>query len=423
MKRHSNHQYKIIVLLLASIALPLTGKAEDRGDGNTSDGASALSSLTSGIFNTAIGSDALESTQDGARNTGVGANVLLQNIHGSDNTAVGNSALHNNITNQNTAVGAEALSSNFSGSSNSALGNRALTANVGSSYNTAIGFEALQSSDANDNTALGALSLQSDTSGYYNTASGVSALFSNTSGYYNTASGVSALFFNVVGHDNTATGYQALVHTKGNSNLGIGSNAGANLTTGSNNIDVGANVLGQAGEANTIRIGKQGTQQKTLIAGIYGKTVASGVGVIVGTTGQLGTVLSSAQFKQQIKPMDKASESILALKPVTFRYKEELDPDAIPQFGLIAEEVEEVNPDLVARDNDGKVMTVRYDAVNAMLLNEFLKEHRKVEEQRAYFESKLAEQQKQIEALTAGLQKVTAHLESRERDQRVASNQ
>ena len=168
-----------------------------------------------------------------------------------------------------------------------------------------------------------------------------------------------------------------------------------------------------AAEANTIRIGKSGTQKKTFIAGIRGVTVSSGVGVIVGSSGQLGTVVSSARFKEAIKPMDKASEAILALKPVTFRYKEELDPNKIPQFGLVAEEVEKVNPDLVARDEEGKVMTVRYEAVNAMLLNEFLKEHRKVQQL-----------EKQIEALTATVRKLSDQLElNKAKPQVVANNQ
>src|SRR5438128_1637590 len=214
----------------------------------------------------------------------------------------------------------------------------------------------------------------------YNTATGVSALYENTTGYYNVASGVSALFYNVVGHDNTAAGFQALVNAKGSNNIGIGSNAGANLSSGSNNIDIGN--VGLAGDAAKIRIGKQGTQTATYVAGIYGKTVASGtkVAVMIDSTGKLGTVVSSARFKNEIKPMDKASEAILALKPVTFRYKEDVDPDGMPQFGLIAEEVEKVNTDLVVRDEDGKVSTVRYESVNVMLLNEFLNEHLKVEE-------------------------------------------
>jgi hypothetical protein len=203
-----------------------------------------------------------------------------------------------------------------------------------------------------------------------------------------------------------------------------------NLTTGSNNIDIGA--LGVAAEANTIRIGKSGTQKKTFIAGIRGVTVASGVGVIVGTSGQLGTIQSSARYKDDIKRMDKASEAILALEPVTFRYKEELDPDGIPQFGLVAEEVEKVNPNLVVLDEDGKPYTVRYEAVNAMLLNEFLKEHRKVEEQKAGLaemksvvskqDELIAKQQKQIEALTATVQKVSDRLQLNNSEPQLVAN-
>src|SRR5204863_6642301 len=151
-----------------------------------------------------------------------------------------------------------------------------------------------------------------------------------------------------------------------------------------------------------------GTHARTFIAGISGATVPDGVGVIVGANGKLGTVVSSARFKHEIKPMDKASEAILALKPVTFRYNREVDPEGIPQFGLVAEEVEKVNPDLVARDEQGKPFTVRYEAVNAMLLNEFLKAHSKVQD----LEANAARQQKQIEALTAGLEKVSVQLET-----------
>src|SRR5205085_9711194 len=170
--------------------------------------------------------------------------------------------------------------------------------------------------------------------------------------------------------------------------------------------------------ANTIRIGKQGNKKNTVIAGIFG-TVVSGSTVVVNSSGKLGVAASSERFKEAIKPMDKASEAILALKPVNFRYKEELDPDHIPQFGLIAEEVEKIDPDLVVRDEEGKVMTVRYDAVNAMLLNEFLKEHRKVNEleaivtrQEKEYTRKLTEQQRQVQALVSAMQKVTAQIES-----------
>ena len=242
--------------------------------------------------------------------------------------------------------------------------------------------------------------------------------------------------------ENTATGVGALNgNISGSDNIALGSFAGTNLTTGDDNIDIGNE--GVAGEANTIRIGTQGTQTRTFIAGISGTALGSGMAVRVNANGRLGTAPSSARFKQNIKPMDKASEAILALKPVTFHYKKELDPEGIPQFGLVAENVEKVNPDLVARDDKGKIYTVRYDAVNAMLLNEFLKEHRTVQElkstattqeaiiaqlksaiaqqqkdfattsaqQQKEFESKIAHQQNEIEALTAGLQKVSAQLE------------
>jgi hypothetical protein len=176
----------------------------------------------------------------------------------------------------------------------------------------------------------------------------------------------------------------------------LGVAAGLNLTTGNNNIDIGN--LGVAGESNIIRIGTVGTQNAAFIAGIRGATVPGGI-VVVGTDGKLGTVASSERFKEAIKPMGKASEAILALKPVSFRYKHKLDHDGIPQFGLVAEQVEKVNPDLVARDHQGKIITVRYEAVNAMLLNEFLKEHRKVQ----LLEGAVAQQQKDIKALTASL--------------------
>jgi hypothetical protein len=215
-----------------------------------------------------------------------------------------------------------------------------------------------------------------------------------------------ALQGNTTGHRNMADGYQALFNnTTGSNNIALGFQAGLNLTTGSNNIHIAA--LGAGGESNTIRLGKNGVQTATFIIGIRGATVAGGVGVIVDTNGHLGTVSSSERFKDAIKPMDKASEAILALKPVTFRYKHELDPDGIPQFGLVAEEVEKVNPDLVARDADGKVYTVRYEAVNAMLLNEFLKEHRRVQD----LEKGMVALTAQLKEQAAQIQKVSAHLE------------
>jgi trimeric autotransporter adhesin len=268
-----------------------------------------------------------------------------------------------------------------------------------------MGFEALLSNTSGvNNTATGYRALKNNTTAPNNTATGFQAMLFNQTGDSNTATGAQALFINQTGMANTAMGSNALRFNTGNGNIGVGSSAGQNLTTGANNIDIGA--LGVAGESNKIRIGKQGTQNGTFIAGISGVAV-SGNPVVINASGKLGISTSSARYKQKIKSMDKTSEAILALRPVTFRYKDEIDPAGSLQFGLVAEEVEKVDPDLIARDADGKPYTVRYDAVNAMLLNEFLNDHRKVEEQGAI----IAKQQKQIDALTAGLQKVSAQLE------------
>jgi hypothetical protein len=300
----------------------------------------------------------------------------------------------------NTAEGTNALLHLTSGTGNTANGNNALRSNTTGSFNT----------------ANGASALFSNTTGSQNTANGVNALRNNTTGNFNTANGDSALQNNTTASHNTATGEGALLGTTGDNNIALGAVAGANLTTGSNNIHIGNR--GAVGESGHIRIGTVGTQTATFVAGIRGVTVAGGVGVIVGTNGQLGTTTSSKRFKEAIKPMDKASEAILALKPVTFRYKHELDPEGIPQFGLVTEQVEKVNPDLVVRDEQGKVYTVRYEAVNAMLLNEFLKEHAAfVREQR-----KVEQLEKQVETLTVGLQKVSAQLEASKLAPQVAAN-
>jgi Chaperone of endosialidase len=236
-----------------------------------------------------------------------------------------------------------------------------------------------------------------------NTATGAAALFHNSAGNDNTAHGFNALNNNTEGDANTAIGRDALFASTGDNNTALGAFAGSSLTTGDNNIDIGN--TGVAFEFDTIRIGSE-FQTRTFIAAIRGVQtgIADAVNVVIDSNGQLGTMSSSRRFKKEIKQMDKASEAILALKPVTFHYK--TDSANTPQFGLIAEEVAEVNPDLVFRDKNGEIYTVRYEAVNAMLLNEFLKSHRKMEEQQAMMER----QQKQIETLTAGLQKVSAQL-------------
>jgi hypothetical protein len=304
-------------------------------------------------------------------------------------------------------------------SANTATGNGALTNVTTSGGNSAIGFNALHDDTIGfGNTAVGAEALGKNTaigtgSGHYNTATGQAALLKNTVGSFNTADGRGALVFNTTGDRNSACGDDALGrNTTGSDNVGIGHFAGVALTTGDGNVCIGAHVPGVAGEGNTTRI-----------RNVY-SSLASLRAVYVDADNKIGTVMSSRRFKDEIKPMEKASETILALKPVTFRYKKEIDVNGTKQFGLVAEEGEKVNPELVTRDENGDPETVRYDAVNAMLLNEFLKEHRKVEQLTKDFESKLAEQQTQIQQLTAGLQKVSAQLEvTKPASQTVLNNQ
>ena len=368
---------------------------------NTANGIYALAANTTGSYNTGSGASALGSNSDGSNNTATGAYAIRYG-HGDNNTATGYAAMQGTVEApnegiNNTASGAFALYSNTSGINNTATGANALYTNSNGNNNTATGEGALYGNKAGSgDTANGQAALYSNTDGNSNTATGFGALFSNTSGFSNTANGWSALLFNTTGSNNIA--------------LGVG--AGGNLTTGDNNIHIGN--TGVAGESARIRIGTKGTHKNTYIAGIYGVTVPRGLGVIVDSSGHLGTSTSSARFKDNIKPMDKASEAILSLEPVTFRYKQELDPYGIPQFGLVAEQVAKVNRDLVAFDDEGKAYTVRYEAVNAMLLNEFLKEHRRVEEQAQINreqEITIAQQQKEIQALAATLREQAAQIQ------------
>jgi hypothetical protein len=394
------------------------------GQNNTAIGFEALFNIVNGVNNTAIGFHALYSNE-GSDNIATGSLALLSNTSGSENTATGYSALINNTTgggntatgsgalggnqvgNFNTATGESALSWNTTGSSNTAIGAAALGLNTTGTRNTASGFQALAGVfspvtpvTGSDNTADGYRALRSVTNGRANTATGSSALLNNTTGFQNTASGVSALLANTTGNGNTAFGSSTLQRNTGSYNTAVGFNAGAALTTGHDNVDI--QTVGVAGESNTMRIGSV-KQTSTFISGIRGVTTtnANAVPVVVDSAGQLGTVSSSRRFKDDVKPMDNASDAILALKPVSFHYKS--DTKNTPQFGLIAEEVAKVNPDLVVRDDKGEIYTVRYEAVNAMLLNEFLKEHRKVEDQAG----EIAQMKKQIEALTATVRKVS----------------
>jgi len=285
----------------------------------------------------------------------------------------------------NTAVGTEALLKLTTGQDNTALGFRALTDNTLGSLNTAVGSAALKQ----------------NRNGSRNTATGFHALDANRFGNNNTANGYLALrgLSETAGNNNTAVGTFALNVTTGDNNTALGLAAGINITAGNNNIDI-AN-RGVSGESATIRIGST-AQTRTFIAGISGQAV-SGSPVYVNSGGQLGVLPSSERFKEQIKPMENASEAILEVEPVSFHYKKDLDPNAVSQFGLVAEKLASVSPDLVELDDQGKPYTVRYDAVNAMLLNEFLKEHRRVQDLECALEelsARLKEQGLQVQQMS-----------------------
>jgi hypothetical protein len=394
--------YPILIALpwVCFVLLPKAHAVNPPPDGgypgfNTAEGTNALFNLNiagGGIYNTALGGLALYSDTIGQANTAVGLNALRFNTEGDSNTAVGVNALVYNTTGiQNVAVGNGALASNNGVSSNS---------------NVAVGYQALGRNN----------------SGVQNVAIGSRALLNNTTVGHdgNNAVGYQALF-NSNGYFNNALGWRALENvTSGDSNTAIGNLAGGLLTTGRGNVYIGASQHASAANENdTTRIGNILETFQPLVSGV----VAS---VTVGPNGKLGNAsFSSRRYKDDIKPMDEASDKIFALKPVAFRYKQEFEPTHGQQYGLIAEDVEKVDPNLVAYDEEGKVRSVRYDLIGNMLLNEFLKEHKKVEQQDRKLEQQeatIARQQKQIEALTEGLQKVSAQFEASKPAPQIALN-
>jgi hypothetical protein len=413
-------RYFILVLaVLGGLMLAPAGRcltpAPDGGyaGGNTAEGQNALLTLSSGTYNTAVGLISLESTTTGNFNTGIGAGTLLLNT-GDSNTAIGAAALLSNVTGtDNTADGAFALFFNTA-TGNTALGSKALFNNTTGGAlesingldlgpNVAIGMGALESNTVSSaNTAVGYQALHSFTSGIagfpqlgLNTAVGFQAL-ANTNGANggsrNSGFGYQALFHNTDGFSNVAIGDQALFGNEtGSRNTAIGFGAGSDVTTASNVICIGYSV------------GGDNIDNSCFIGNIFSVPIA-GTPVVVGQTGQLGTAASSRRFKTAIQPMDTASEALFSLKPVAFRYKKDIDPKGTRQLGLVAEEVEKVDPNLVIHDKEGKPFTVRYEQVNAMLLNEFLKEHKKVEQLQAALEAinkRLKEQDAKIEKVDA----------------------
>jgi hypothetical protein len=389
--------FLIASLIVSAGLLPKAQAVTPAPDGgypgeNTAEGSNALFSLTTGTHNTANGFQALFSNTAGNANTASGHNALASNTTGIQNTAIGGGVLASNTTgSNNTANGHHALNNNTTGSNNTANGSDALTSNTTGIYNTAVGF----------------FSLRSNAIGTLNTGVGAGALLVNTANA-NTAIGAATLLVNTAGQQNTAIGTSALgSNTTGNSNVALGQLAGVNSTTGSNNVYIGTGMSGVAGESNAC-----------YIASIFGQTSVNGIPVLINSDNKLGTTTSSRRFKDDIRPMNKASEAILALKPVTFHYKKEIDPSGISQFGLVAEDVEKVDPDLVVRDKEGKSYSVRYDQVNAMLLNEFLKEHSTVQE----LKKEIATLSATVKEQAAQIQKVSAQLEASKPAQQVVNN-
>jgi trimeric autotransporter adhesin len=368
--QNRNTIFTTVVLVVTCFAVSPVVQArqqsEDRGNGNSAaENVQALNLGTTGSNNTAHGWFSLFSNTEGSDNTANGFDALFSNTTGGSNTAIGDSALFSNTT----------------GAGNTASGARALFSNTEGFFNTANGFAALFS----------------NTTGSSNTAIGDSALASNTTAVANTAVGFDALVSNTTGVANTAVGFDALdSNTTGNHNIALGTVAGGSVTSADNVI-----CIGLPGE---------NVSNSCYIAQIFGQTSAGGTAVFINSDGKLGTTTSSRRFKEGIKPMNKASEVLFRLNPVIFHYKKEIDPKAIPQLGLVAEEVEQLNPDLVVRDKEGKPYSVRYEAINTMLLNEFLKEHKRVEKQAR----EIQEQKATINELKRGMETVVAHLKEQD---------
>jgi hypothetical protein len=394
-------------------------RANTTGNSNTGTGAQALYANTIGIGNTATGYQALRSNTGGDLNTASGQQALYANTTGNNNTASGVMALYGNTTGSyNTANGSQALLANTTGSGNTGTGAGALTANTTGVYNTATGRNALNANTTGDentaggssalsnnttgngNTADGRAALYSNTSGSANTAVGNSALYANTTGYNNAAFGESALEGNTTGHSNTAIGRQALVgNTAGFRNIAVGHSAGG-FSTGDYNILIGHG--GVAAESNTIRIGAPGDHTRTFITGIRGVTTgnANAIPVLIDGAGQLGTVSSSRRVKDDIADMAGASAGLMQLRPVTFHYKSDQNAGGRSlQYGLIAEEVADVYPGLIAHSADGQIETVMYQFLPPMLLNEFQKQQRTIDT----LEAQTAADKAQIQTLTEQL--------------------
>jgi hypothetical protein len=361
---------------------------DEDGFNNTGAGGAALFENTTGNNNSAFGSDALYLNSTGSNDTALGVEALSQSSTANDNTAVGYQALYLNKTGSfNVASGSEALGSNTTGSDNTASGYNALSTNTSGANNTATGYDALHSNTTAD----------------YNTADGYGALYSNTTGVQNTASGFDALYSNRAGGQNSALGQKALYYSTGVNNTALGFHAGINLTGGSNNIEIGN--LGVAAESGVIRIGTPATHTTTFIAGIASAKL-TGAAVYVNSSGQLGVLASSERYKTAIAPMGGDTEKLQQLRPVSFHLKN--DPDGVRQYGLIAEEVDRVYPELVIHDARGQIQGVRYDELAPMLLNEV----QNLKRQNAVLMREVA-QQRDLRSQVIAMQAAIANLEAK----------
>ena len=480
----------ITALCWLALSAPLNAQcpSDCPGNGNSAVGVNALSALTTGINNTAVGANALTSNTTGTYNVAIGSSALRSNVTGDFNMAIGTEALRDNLSNFNLAIGFRAAFQNTTGNNLTGIGAAALRNNTTASFNTAIGANALRQNTISEaNVAVGDAALASYNGtdpgvDGFNTALGSIALTSLTEGFQNTGVGRRALESLTSGNNNTSVGWRSGDNlATGSNNTFLGRSAGVSYNGAeSNNICIGGGTAGTAGESNAIHIGSNlpssginvvnngaaansitigignGSGGITVLETLLGSTIRIGadlpappasstfVGgifnsipaigshlVVIGPNGKLAdSFVSSRRFKKDIAPIDKISEGILALKPVTFHFKD--DDTNYPQFGLIAEDVAEVNPDWITRDSQGEIHGVRYDTIPVLLLNEFLKEHKKVEEQQASIaelKSTVAQQQKGMEVLTAQLkeqaaqiQKVSAQLEASKPAPKVVAN-
>jgi hypothetical protein len=413
---------RALAALLAACALPAgaqftqdTVSSDTLGD--TALGTGALMQVqhyetsSSGVYDTGVGFDAGFSITTGNDNTAFGYRAVYSNETGTGNTGVGSHALYASSASGNTAMGGYALYNSSTGPDNTAVGFAALYSARTGGDNTAVGYQALYSNgaggtDGNYNTALGALALLGNESGSNNTASGYEALSTNTSGAGNAAVGYQAIHLNKTGSDNSALGMKALsVLTSGARNIAVGFEAGLNLKTGSNDIYIG-NPGGTASESGIIRIGALGTHTAAYLQGVAGQVLTGTPAAVYvnPANGLLGVIVSSERYKTDIADMGGASERLAELRPVTFRLL--ADEQGLRQFGLVAEEVARVYPELAVRDAQGRVQGLRYEELTPMLLNEVQKERQR----RSLLETRLAAQEAAIRAQAQSLQALQQQL-------------